>query len=174
MSETKIPDDLNDEYRRMLRLRGTTDDDFVIKMASEVCRLVERIAVAESRVAELEAENQRLKAPASSGVVLIAAERQRQIDVEGWTPEHDDEHSSSELNRAARFYAKKAQYPESYTDVKAPMGWPWDTEWWKPSPDPIRNLVKAGALIAAEIDRLQRLAARAKPAEGEDGKPKIK
>jgi len=122
----------------------------------------------------IEAENKRLRAPVSSGVVLITAERQRQIDVEGWTPEHDDEHSSSELNRAARFYAKKAQYPESYTDVKAPMGWPWDTEWWKPSPDPIRNLVKAGALIAAEIDRLQRLAARAKPAEGEDGKPKIK
>jgi hypothetical protein len=36
--------------------------------------------------------------------------------------------------------------------------WPWDQDWWKPSPDPIRNLVKAGALIAAEIDRLQRLA----------------
>jgi hypothetical protein len=34
--------------------------------------------------------------------------------------------------------------------------WPWDPSWWKPSPDPIRNLVKAGALIAAEIDRLQR------------------
>ena len=129
--------------------------------------LAEKLLKAESRVAELEAENQRLRAPVSSGVVLITAERQRQIDVEGWTPEHDDEHSSSELNRAARFYAKKAQYPESYTDVKAPMGWPWDTEWWKPSPDPIRNLVKAGALIAAEIDRLQRLAARAKPAEGD-------
>jgi hypothetical protein len=34
--------------------------------------------------------------------------------------------------------------------------WPWDAEWWKPSPDSVRNLVKAGALIAAEIDRLQR------------------
>lgn len=35
--------------------------------------------------------------------------------------------------------------------------WPWDEEWWKPSEDPVRNLVKAGALIAAEIDRLQRV-----------------
>jgi hypothetical protein len=37
-----------------------------------------------------------------------------------------------------------------------PTYWPWDKEWWKPSDDPTRNLVKAGALIAAEIDRLQR------------------
>jgi len=34
--------------------------------------------------------------------------------------------------------------------------WPWGSEWWKPSKDPIRDLVKAGALIAAEIDRLQK------------------
>lgn len=38
----------------------------------------------------------------------------------------------------------------------SPREWPWDASWWKPSPDPIANLVKAGALIAAEIDRLQR------------------
>ena len=36
--------------------------------------------------------------------------------------------------------------------------WPWDLEWFKPSPyDRIRELVKAGALIAAEIDRLQNI-----------------
>lgn len=36
--------------------------------------------------------------------------------------------------------------------------WPWDKSWWKPTPDDrIRELIKAGALIAAEIDRLQRL-----------------
>lgn len=38
---------------------------------------------------------------------------------------------------------------------KAPDEWPWDPSWWKPSPDPVANLVKAGALIAAEIDRLR-------------------
>jgi hypothetical protein len=38
-----------------------------------------------------------------------------------------------------------------------PSSWPWDYDWWKPSDDPIRNLTKAGALIAAEIDRLNRL-----------------
>jgi hypothetical protein len=35
--------------------------------------------------------------------------------------------------------------------------WPWDRAWWKPSPNNrIRDMEKAGALIAAEIDRLQR------------------
>jgi hypothetical protein len=38
-----------------------------------------------------------------------------------------------------------------------PKDWPWDLSWLKPSPDPKHNLVKAGALIAAEIDRLNRL-----------------
>jgi hypothetical protein len=89
----------------------------------------------------------------ATGAELIAAERQRQIEVKGWTPEHDDEHQNNQLSRAGACYAfqcKKGdkRYP--------PFGWPWGAEWWKPSPDPIRNLVKAGALIAAEIDRLQR------------------
>ena len=44
--------------------------------------------------------------------------------------------------------------------------WPWSDKWWKPSDDPVRNLVKAGALLAAEIDRLQRGA----PPEGRKGK----
>jgi hypothetical protein len=115
-----------------------------------------------AKIAKLEAENQRLRAPVSSGVVLIAAERQRQIDVEGWTAEHDDDHTNGQLARAGACYAiRSGRHDNKY--AYTPLAWPWDTEWWKPSPDPIRNLVKAGALIAAEIDRLQRLAARAKP-----------
>jgi hypothetical protein len=42
-----------------------------------------------------------------------------------------------------------------------PPNWPWDAKWWKPSVDHVRNLVKAGALIAAEIDRM--IAARKMP-----------
>lgn len=97
-----------------------------------------------------------------NGVELIAAERQRQIDQEGWTPEHDDGHLKGELAAAAVCYADEA-FVQSYEpwsrreDAIAPCGWPFDTlDFWKPSDDPIRNLVKAGALIAAEIDRLQR------------------
>lgn len=99
-----------------------------------------------------------LFAPSSlGGSGLIMAERQRQIDVEHWTASHDDQiHYEAELLRAAMAYLKFAHHPEKYVDAP-PDNWPWGPEWWKPS-DPIRNLVKAGALIAAEIDRLQRAA----------------
>lgn len=94
-----------------------------------------------------------------SGISLIAAERERQIAVEGWTPEHDDKHNKAELNEAARAYARAAELQVRSGCEPTHAGlWPWDASWWKPSPEPIRNLVKAGALIAAEIDRLQRTA----------------
>lgn len=99
-----------------------------------------------------------------TGVELIKKERERQIVHEGWTPEHDDNHRSGELNDAAIGYAQAAAYQargESHAMIssaqKAGMiRWPWEDSWWKPSEDQIRNLVKAGALIAAEIDRIQR------------------
>ena len=98
-----------------------------------------------------------------SGVDLIAAERQRQLDVEGWTPEHDDAHPHCELSQAAKTYISAAQLAARGGDPAllrldaVNTHWPWSLDWWKPSDDPIRNLVKAGALIAAEIDRLERL-----------------
>lgn len=94
-----------------------------------------------------------------TGVDLIEAERLRQIDVEGWTFEHDDQHDGCEMTYAAVCYAnyalKRIESGKHYGFQ--PKLWPWDSKWWKPDLDPIRNLVKAGALIAAEIDRLQRL-----------------
>lgn len=81
----------------------------------------------------------------------VLAERRRQIEVEGWTPEHDDaEHLPDELALAAASYicADEGDAP--------PAIWPWDRAWWKPS-TPRRNLVKAGALILAEIERLDRM-----------------
>lgn len=87
-----------------------------------------------------------------NGAELIAAERQRQIEGEGWTAEHDDKHDNGELARAAVCYA------EGGTGVGLHEIWPWFQEEWKPSGDRVRDLTKAGALIAAEIDRLQRLA----------------
>lgn len=88
----------------------------------------------------------------ADGAELIAAERVRQITEEGWTPEHDDEHTESELGIAASGYL----YAGLTGNKSRPIGWPWHPSWWKPSDDPVRNLVKAGALIAAEIDRHQR------------------
>lgn len=94
-----------------------------------------------------------------NGVELIAAERQRQMDQEGWTMAHDDEHDSGELAAAGAAYAINAAdqlHPYSQGDGNnEPVCWPWGRECWKPK-DPLRDLVRAGALIAAEIDRIQR------------------
>lgn len=94
-----------------------------------------------------------------TGTDIIKEERERQIAQEGWTPEHDDEHTASELSIAAGCYIDETnnivQLGEG-RESQFPGEWPWANEWWKPSDDPVRNLAKAGALIAAEIDRLQR------------------
>lgn len=98
-----------------------------------------------------------------NGIQLITKERERQVSEEGWAPEHDDKHTLSELVKAAVCYA----LPEKYRvfsvkgegfHIRVAPEWPWKAEWWKPTPnDRIRELTKAGALICAEIDRLQRL-----------------
>lgn len=106
-----------------------------------------------------------------NGIERIAHERQRQIDEEGWTPEHDDQHSEGELPAAAACYARAAEEIAEFDgtgvafspSTEPPDGWPWAAGWWRPSADPIRNLEKAGALIAAEIDRLLRLRETQKP-----------
>jgi len=85
-----------------------------------------------------------------SGVELITAERERQISEEGWTAEHDASHSDGELGMAAICYV----LGRGNATIEGTYVWPWENRWWKPSRDPVRNLVKAGALIAAEIDRL--------------------
>lgn len=105
-----------------------------------------------------------------TGADLIAAERQRQIEKERWTPEHDDEHVHGEIASAASEYINAAhnQYkPNTRTMTQVRRSWPWDAKWWKPAKDPIRNLVKAGALIAAEIDRLKRLEKKAEEIAGD-------
>lgn len=89
----------------------------------------------------------------SKGSDLIAAERQRQIEKEGWSSDHDDQHKKGELALAALSYIWSEWIPNSQI---LSMYFPWSPEWWKPK-DRISNLVRAGALIAAEIDRLQRL-----------------
>lgn len=106
-----------------------------------------------------------------SAIGDIAAERQRQIEAEGWTPEHDDEHDDGQMATAAATYAYAASLPDRLREVisgiytinnnsLARALWPWENSWWKPS-TPRRDLVKAGALIVAEIERLDRAALRA-------------
>lgn len=104
----------------------------------------------------------------TNGSTLIANERDRQILKEGWTSEHDSQHNREELLDAAKCYITASEacrysknnvsYDGGYRKGEdVPREWPWNGKWWKPSDDPIRNLEKAGALIAAEIDRLQNL-----------------
>jgi hypothetical protein len=119
------------------------------------------------------------------GVALIAAERARQINVKGWTPEHDDEHFDASLALAAVCYAapKRLFMRDEYaTSVSFEDPWPdsWDKRYDKRGSygngfevgngiaDPatytfeqrLDLLVKAGAMLAAEIDRLQRVRAK--------------
>ena len=89
-----------------------------------------------------------------TGVEHIALERQRQIDEEGWSAEHDAQHTFQELARLAACYAIPPNMRENLVDIE--YIFPFECQYWKPSPDNrVRELVKAGALIAAEIDRLQ-------------------
>ncbi len=86
----------------------------------------------------------------------VLAERRRQISAEGWTPEHDDEHDARQLAHAAACYA----YPE-LTCIESVNTWPWAPEWFKVR-DHRSNLVRAGALILAEIERIDRAIAKEK------------
>lgn len=115
----------------------------------------------------------------SKGVMLIEAERSRQVTEEGWDPGHDDEHEDGSLALAAVCYATPVRLferDERDSAVSFQDPWPesWDRDWDKRAvygdddelPDPstytdserLDLLVKAGALIAAEIDRLTRKA----------------
>lgn len=94
-----------------------------------------------------------------SGLLAIATERQRQFDVEGWTPEHDDAHDQCELALAGGVYALSgAADSELVNDARMRAIrelWPFQAHWFKPTGGRA-DLVRAGALIAAEIDRLDR------------------
>lgn len=101
----------------------------------------------------------------------IAAERKRQVEVEGWSAHHDDKHSQGEMALAAAWYAMNSvHYPWSdsipvddprheanglFSNEIRASHWPWDMKWWKPK-DQRRDLIRAAALIVAEIERIDR------------------
>lgn len=102
-----------------------------------------------------------------TAIELIAAECQRKREEEGWNLERNCMiHTTGELSMAAACYAlprRRRDYEDSYDIItkefiRVPKNWPWNHSCWKPTPgDRIRELVKAGALICAEIDRLRAL-----------------
>lgn len=102
----------------------------------------------------------------------IAIERARQIKEEGWTAHHDDQHDRGQMAKAAAAYAiHSANFRDTDTlggnyRIKVPEpNWPWDIKWWKPK-NPRRDLIRAAALIIAEIERLDRASP---PKESADG-----
>ena len=112
----------------------------------------------------------------SRAVLDVWAERQRQILEEGFTLADDDAHDAGELSRAAACYARGMQFTEmthrmgnsANQLVDVPVDWPWSPDWWKPR-SRREDLVRAGALILAEIerrDRAEAAAAEAAPGQG--------
>lgn len=86
----------------------------------------------------------------------LLAERARQI-THGWTAGNDDMmHAKGEIATAAGLYALYAHAPANNANEYAPPHWPWHPTWWKPT-TPRRNLEKAGALVLAEMERLDRV-----------------
>jgi len=99
----------------------------------------------------------------------VVQERARQVAVEGRTVAADDKNDSGQMAVAAGYYALASGFPHDRSgnigDGQLPQHWPWAAEWWKPR-TARENLVRAGALIIAEIERLDRAAP---PDEDEDG-----
>lgn len=91
----------------------------------------------------------------------VLAERRRQVEVEGLTPENDIDQTFGQLLDAALCYADGRQREQTFGwfEPSVPAEWPWVRTWWQPT-DRRGDLVKAAALLLAEIERLDREAAR--------------
>lgn len=99
------------------------------------------------------------------GAQRIAVERRRQVTDERHDERKDAVYRYGELAKAAACYVllpDQRMLGLSYgMDKPTPILWPWASHWWKPEPDDrVRELEKAGALIAAEIDRILALEGR--------------
>lgn len=86
-----------------------------------------------------------------NGTNLIRNERVRQVKEEGWSWLHDKQWKNGELVKAAICYAMTGITKKGEETV-ASLFWPWAAGWYKPRFDD-SDLIRAGALIAAELDR---------------------
>lgn len=94
----------------------------------------------------------------SRACIDVIAERRRQVDL-GFNAEHDDGYTFGELIEAAISYLFHTVCPQDTRPEGVPEWWPWSADWWKPRTDR-DNLVRAAALVLAEIERRDRLAQR--------------
>jgi hypothetical protein len=101
-----------------------------------------------------------IRRPLSPFMQAVVAERYRQIEQEGWSVDHDNDHRPGELALAGAAYAISANaMANAITSGMPPACWPWSLDWWKPAGFR-RDLVKAGALVLAEGERHDRLRKR--------------
>lgn len=103
---------------------------------------------------------------ASKAIDDVLAERRRQIEEKGWTPAHDDEHDNGALAKAAAAYALHSagigtDWPKGIRNG-CTLFWPWEAKWWKPK-TPREDLVRATAMLLAEIERRDRAEANPQP-----------
>ncbi|WP_257232167.1 hypothetical protein, partial [Acinetobacter sp. YH01020] len=113
----------------------------------------------------IEQEAKAQAVPEGFAIKDVINERQRQINQEFYSTENDDEYEQNELLRAAVCYAENVVRrgwvfdsnfgPDVYQEEEVPDLWPWDLDFWKPK-NPRRDLVRAAALIIAEIERIDR------------------
>jgi hypothetical protein len=100
----------------------------------------------------------------SYGLQVVKTERLRQVSQHDWTPEWDDQYVNGELGIYATYWLTPEWQDftrEALKDYLQTLGSPgWEDEWFKyDERTPEQRLARAGALIAAEITRLQRLQA---------------
>lgn len=93
----------------------------------------------------------------SATLAAIWDERCRQVSPKGYDAAHDDAHTQGEIALMAATYAALA----GRSSVAAMHAWPWDEAMPKSlTSEPRRLLIIAGALILAEIERIDRAAIR--------------
>jgi|GEM_PF-1018687 len=151
------------EAARYFSARDTKGEDRAhwanVYNAENANKLADRLAELSSSHCQLPPAPDALRRAVSD----IDAERQRQVDAEGWSADRDDGYADAELAKSAAAYTLSAC---GFSPDAAREMWPrsWSAHWWKPT-TARRDLVKAGALIVAEIERLDRQALAALQAE---------
>lgn len=169
----------NDDLDKLRRRVAQQDDEFAscfrqnLYLASALWALTREDTPLNKALDEATGESK----AQYQALLSVIGERRRQVECEGWTAEHDDEHDEGQLAGAAASYAMHAadvlccaSQGDGGWSENPPEFWPWDDEWWKPSGSGTnqagvrRDLVKAGALILAEIERIDRQASTKKEA----------
>lgn len=98
-------------------------------------------------------EDSQLKARETYGVLMeVATERAKQIS-KGFDASQDDRYTENELVLAATAYSINVAAPRH--SVEVPYSFPWAAQYFKPE-GRRADLIKAVALLVAEIERMDR------------------